>query len=49
MLFFLRSGSTVPYVVERLCQEPHCRGNGDRWYVIVVLALQVILIHTDDE
>lgn len=27
------SGSTVPYVVERLCQEPHCRANSDRWYV----------------
>ncbi|KAM0789468.1 ribose-5-phosphate isomerase rki1 [Microbotryomycetes sp. NB124-2] len=27
------SGSTVPYVVERLCEEPHCFGNHDRWYV----------------
>ncbi|ORY89809.1 ribose-5-phosphate isomerase [Leucosporidium creatinivorum] len=27
------SGSTVPYVVERLCQEPHCNANSDRWYV----------------
>ncbi|SCV70000.1 BQ2448_1394 [Microbotryum intermedium] len=27
------SGSTVPYVVERLCQEPHCADNFDRWFV----------------
>lgn len=27
------SGSTVPYVVERLCQEPHCLANSDRWFV----------------
>lgn len=25
------SGSTVPYVVERLCQPPHCYANSDRW------------------
>ncbi|BGP16999.1 hypothetical protein JCM10213_006695 [Rhodosporidiobolus nylandii] len=27
------SGSTVPYVVERLCQPPHCYANSDRWYI----------------
>ncbi|KAM0748670.1 ribose-5-phosphate isomerase [Meredithblackwellia eburnea MCA 4105] len=27
------SGSTVPYVVERLCQEPHSRDNMDRWFI----------------
>lgn len=25
------SGSTVPYVVERLCQPPHNNSNSDRW------------------
>ncbi|GAA5890652.1 hypothetical protein JCM8208_004949 [Rhodotorula glutinis] len=27
------SGSTVPYVVERLCQPPHNNSNSDRWYI----------------
>ncbi|GAA5836684.1 hypothetical protein JCM11251_002698 [Rhodosporidiobolus azoricus] len=27
------SGSTVPYVVERLCQPPHDAANSDRWYI----------------
>ncbi|GAA5966626.1 hypothetical protein JCM21900_001514 [Sporobolomyces salmonicolor] len=27
------SGSTVPYVVERLCQPPHSSGNFDRWFI----------------
>ncbi|GAA5901402.1 hypothetical protein JCM6882_007767 [Rhodosporidiobolus microsporus] len=27
------SGSTVPYVVERLCQPPHSAANSDRWYI----------------
>ncbi|KAL8292083.1 hypothetical protein RQP46_001549 [Phenoliferia psychrophenolica] len=27
------SGSTVPYVVERLCQPPHCFDNEDRWFI----------------
>ena len=29
----LRSGSTVPYVVERLCQPPHNANNFDRWFI----------------
>lgn len=28
-----RSGSTVPYVVERLCQPPHNANNFDRWFI----------------
>ncbi|GAA5871434.1 hypothetical protein JCM16303_000754 [Sporobolomyces ruberrimus] len=27
------SGSTVPYVVERLCQPPHNANNFDRWFI----------------